>query len=197
MVSGCSLSPAIPVIGAYYPSWFFCAIASLILTLITRRVIQRANIKLAFVGIIYTALLLSTPCCSGWHFLIYLRRAHGKYAEKAPRSKFPALLVVALALVALVFVIWRVDSAPSTNDAYVSADTIDVVPEVSGRIVELAVTDNQAVKQGDLLFRIDPRPYEANLAKSEASSRHWISKLCSPSVALTRNSLVPTRLTPR
>lgn len=36
--------------------------------------------------------------------------------KKAPRSKFPALLVVALALVALVFVIWRVDSAPSTND---------------------------------------------------------------------------------
>ncbi|EON3661807.1 multidrug transporter subunit MdtN, partial [Escherichia coli] len=50
--------------------------------------------------------------------------------KKAPRSKFPALLVVALALVALVFVIWRVDSAPSTNDAYASADTIDVVPEV-------------------------------------------------------------------
>jgi len=89
--------------------------------------------------------------------------------KKAPRSKFPALLVVALALVAAVFVIWRVDSAPSTNDAYASADIIDVVPEVSGRIVELAVTDNQAVKQGDLLFRIDPRPYEANLAKAEAS----------------------------
>lgn len=34
----------------------FCAIASLILTLITRRIIQRANINLAFVGIIYTAL---------------------------------------------------------------------------------------------------------------------------------------------
>ncbi len=117
--------------------------------------------------------------------------------KKAPRSKFPALLVVALALVALVFVIWRVDSAPSTNDAYASADTIDVVPEVSGRIVELAVTDNQAVKQGDLLFRIDPRPYEANLAKAEASLRRWISKLCSPSVALTHNSLVPTRLMPR
>lgn len=117
--------------------------------------------------------------------------------KKAPRSKFPALLVVALALVALVFVIWRVDSAPSTNDAYASADTIDVVPEVSGRIVELAVTDNQAVKQGDLLFRIDPRLFEANLAKAEALSRRWISKLCSPSVALMRNSLVPTRLMPR
>ncbi len=68
MVSGCSLSPAIPVIGAYYPGWFFCAIASLILTLITRRIIQRTNINLAFVGIIYTPFLLSTPCCSGWHF---------------------------------------------------------------------------------------------------------------------------------
>ena len=89
--------------------------------------------------------------------------------KKAPRSKFPALLVVALALVALVFVIWRVDSAPSTNDAYASGDSMDAVAEVSGRIVELAVTDNQAVKQGDLLFRIDPRPYEANLAKAEAS----------------------------
>ncbi|HGV2870647.1 TPA: YtcA family lipoprotein, partial [Escherichia coli] len=33
-----------------------CAIASLILTLITRRIIQRTNINLAFVGIIYTAL---------------------------------------------------------------------------------------------------------------------------------------------
>ncbi|HCP4876126.1 TPA: multidrug efflux transporter periplasmic adaptor subunit MdtN [Escherichia coli] len=82
--------------------------------------------------------------------------------KKAPRSKFPALLVVALALVALVFVIWRVDSAPSTNDAYASADTIDVVPEVSGRIVELAVTDNQAVKQGDLLFRIDAQQFGAD-----------------------------------
>ncbi len=98
-------------------------------------------------------------------FLIYLRRAHGKYAE-SPRSKFPALLVVALALVALVFVIWRVDSAPSTNDAYASADTIDVVPEVSGRIVELAVSDNRAVKQGDLLFRIDLRPYRSQSGES-------------------------------
>lgn len=89
--------------------------------------------------------------------------------QKVSRSKVPAIVVVLLAVVVLVFVIWRLDSAPSTSDAYASADTIDVVPEVSGRIVELAVTDNQQVKQGDLLFRIDPRPYEANLAKAEAS----------------------------
>lgn len=88
--------------------------------------------------------------------------------KKIPRNKIPALALVLLALVVIVFVIWRVDSAPSTSDAYASADTIDVVPEVSGRIVELAVVDNQQVKKGDLLFRIDPRPYEASLAKAEA-----------------------------
>lgn len=89
--------------------------------------------------------------------------------KKVPRNKVPTLALVILTLVVLIFVIWRVDSSPSTSDAYAAADTIDVVPEVSGRIVELAVTDNQQVKQGDLLFRIDPRPYEASLAKAEAS----------------------------
>lgn len=89
--------------------------------------------------------------------------------KKVPRNKVPTLALVILTLVVLIFVIWRVDSSPSTSDAYAAADTIDVVPEVNGRIVELAVTDNQQVKQGDLLFRIDPRPYEASLAKAEAS----------------------------
>ena len=89
--------------------------------------------------------------------------------KKVSRNKVPALFLVILALVVMVFVIWRLDSSPSTNDAYASADTIDVVPEVSGRIIELAVKDNQLVKQGDLLFRIDPRTYEANLAKAQAT----------------------------
>ncbi|RUK71833.1 hypothetical protein ELP71_10310 [Shigella sonnei] len=59
--------------------------------------------------------------------------------KKAPRSKFPALLVVALALVALVFVIWRVDSAPSTNDAYASAEVdsigYGVLPDDGGLVL--------------------------------------------------------------
>lgn len=36
LLTGCSLPPAIPVIGAYYPDWLFCIIAGVILTLITR-----------------------------------------------------------------------------------------------------------------------------------------------------------------
>jgi multidrug resistance efflux pump len=70
---------------------------------------------------------------------------------------------------AIVAVIWRVDTAPRTDDAYAYADTIGVSPEVSGKIVMLAVHDNQAVKQGDLLFEVDPRPYQYALERAEAS----------------------------
>jgi Multidrug resistance efflux pump len=85
------------------------------------------------------------------------------------RKKWPLLAFVLAAIVALVLVIWQLQTSPETNDAYVYADTIDVVPEVSGKIVEMPVRDNQRVKKGDLLFRIDPRPYQAML--EDAKSR--------------------------
>ncbi|MGF6959668.1 multidrug resistance efflux pump [Paraburkholderia youngii] len=75
-------------------------------------------------------------------------------------------MLIAIGL--LVVVLWRLDHAPSADDAYVYADTISVVPEVSGRIIDLPVRDNQAVKQGDLLLRIDPRPYQAALDQVRA-----------------------------
>jgi multidrug efflux system membrane fusion protein len=90
-------------------------------------------------------------------------------ASRTSRRKWPAIVLVVVTLLLLFFVIRLLDRAPRTDDAYVYADTIDVVPEVSGRIVELAVRDNQAVKQGDLLFRIDPRPYQDALARGNAS----------------------------
>jgi len=89
-----------------------------------------------------------------------------------PRSLAARTLALLLVLAAIglgLFVIWRLDTAPRTDDAYAYADTIGVAPEVSGRIVELAVADNQAVKKGDVLFRVDPRPYQMTLAKAQAS----------------------------
>ena len=90
-------------------------------------------------------------------------------ASRTSKRKWPAIVMVVVTLLLLVYVIRLWDRTPRTDDAYVYADTIDVVPEVSGRIVELAVRDNQAVKQGDLLFRIDPRPYQDALARGKAS----------------------------
>jgi multidrug efflux system membrane fusion protein len=90
-------------------------------------------------------------------------------ASKTSKRKWPAIVLVVVTLLLLVYVIRVWDRAPRTDDAYVYADTIDVVPEVNGRIVELPVHDNQAVKQGDLLFRIDPRPYQDALTRGKAS----------------------------
>ena len=56
LLTGCNFSPAIPVIGAYYPDWLFCLIGGVILTLITRKFILHKYSGLAFIGIIYTAL---------------------------------------------------------------------------------------------------------------------------------------------
>lgn len=84
------------------------------------------------------------------------------------KSKLPALSIVLLALALLVAALWMVDRSPKTDDAYVYADKIAVVPEVAGRIVEMPVRDNQQVRKGDLLFRLDPRPFEATLAQAKA-----------------------------
>jgi membrane fusion protein, multidrug efflux system len=88
---------------------------------------------------------------------------------KTSKKTWPAIVLVLAAIALLIFVIVRLDRAPRTDDAYAFADTIDVVPEVSGRIVELAVRNNQAVKRGDLLFQIDSRPYENALAHAKAT----------------------------
>jgi multidrug efflux system membrane fusion protein len=57
---------------------------------------------------------------------------------------------------------------PRTDDAAVRANVVGIAPQVSGPIVELRVVDNQRVRQGDLLFAIDCRPYEARLARAQA-----------------------------
>jgi len=65
--------------------------------------------------------------------------------------------------------VWHINyQHPRTNDAMVRANIVGIAPEVSGRIVELHVEDNQYVKQGDLLYVIDPRPYQAKLAQAKA-----------------------------
>ncbi|WP_274851576.1 biotin/lipoyl-binding protein, partial [Serratia marcescens] len=89
-------------------------------------------------------------------------------AHTPNRRKLPVLIILALTLIVAAVVVWRVENAPITDDAYAYADTIDVVPEVNGRILEMPIRYNQEVRQGELLFRIDPRPYQEALAASEA-----------------------------
>lgn len=57
----------------------------------------------------------------------------------------------------------------STDNAYVRADITAITSRISGEIVEVAVRNNQAVRRGELLARIDPRDYEARLANARAA----------------------------
>jgi membrane fusion protein (multidrug efflux system) len=56
----------------------------------------------------------------------------------------------------------------STDDAYTQADNTVISPKAAGYVAELRVTDNQIVKAGELLLRIDPRDYQAALAQAQA-----------------------------
>jgi membrane fusion protein, multidrug efflux system len=65
-----------------------------------------------------------------------------------------------LAILGLLAVYWVTTRHPQTDDAEVFANYIGIAPVVQGPILHLNVADNQRVKQGDLLFEIDDRPYK-------------------------------------
>lgn len=57
---------------------------------------------------------------------------------------------------------------PSTEDAYVDADIVRVAPRVTGRIATLTVANHQHVSDGELLFTIDPAPFQFARQQAEA-----------------------------
>ena len=63
-------------------------------------------------------------------------------------------------------VLYHVNSDPRTDDAEILANFIGIAPQVEGPIVRLNVHDNQFVKEGDLLYEIDERPYRYALEKA-------------------------------
>ncbi len=78
------------------------------------------------------------------------------------------VLVVAAAAAAVTWKYWDYVINPWTRNGQVRADVIQVAPRVSGPIVELPIVDNQPVRQGDLLFRIDPRTFKTAAQQAEA-----------------------------
>src|ERR1700761_9298031 len=79
-----------------------------------------------------------------------------------------SICIVAAAVITGALVITRTNEYPRTDDAEVFANFIGIAPQVDGPIVQLAVQDNQYRKQGELLFQIDPRPYEYALEKARS-----------------------------
>lgn len=80
-----------------------------------------------------------------------------------------ALVVVLFAIVFFVLSAFMERRTPSTSQAQVQAYVVGIAPEVTGRIVEVNVTDNSAVEPDQILFRIDPARYQIAVSEAEAA----------------------------
>jgi len=85
------------------------------------------------------------------------------------RLRRPLLLGVPIALAAFGVAGYLAEEPyVSTDDAFVRAAKVTVNARVAGQAVEIAVRDNERVKQGQLLFRIDPEPYQIAVDQTDA-----------------------------
>jgi membrane fusion protein (multidrug efflux system) len=102
-------------------------------------------------------------------------RAGARRAESGParrrRLLRPLLLVGVPLIVGLVGLYWYAVSGRyiTTENAYVKSDIVTISPDIDGRVVSVEVSDNQLVGRGDVLFRIDPEPFQIALDMADAN----------------------------
>jgi membrane fusion protein (multidrug efflux system) len=90
---------------------------------------------------------------------------------KAAAGRVPLWIWIAGPLLVVAFFGWQWYSGShqvGTNNAYVKADRLMISAQVAGRVVEVDVQQNQAVKKGQLLFRLDDEPLTIALAQAQA-----------------------------
>lgn len=82
-------------------------------------------------------------------------------------------------------------NAPSSSDVRVIKYVVQVVPQVRGRVLEVPAEGNRPMKKGDVLFRIDPTPYELDVKALEAqlASAEGSAMICASSATLPRATL--------
>jgi len=92
-----------------------------------------------------------------------------KLAEKKRAMRtFLMLIVPALLIVAGGYYWLSGGKSVSTDDAQIKQDIVSVSAQVNGPIMQVFVKDGAQVKRGDVLFRIDPQPYQVALEQAQA-----------------------------
>jgi multidrug resistance efflux pump len=90
------------------------------------------------------------------------------------RLRAVPILVTLIVLVLAGVCVWTVwmayVAAPWTRDGSVRAYVVTITPEISGRIVQLPVVDNQFVRKGDLLMAVDPTDYAIAVDQTQAAA---------------------------
>ena len=107
------------------------------------------------------ALLLGIYCFIVWLIFIKFKLLPWTTPWKVGVAIFPVVCLVAMLLLLNIF-------APTTTDVRVVKYVVPIVSQVRGRVIEVPVENNRPVKKGDVLFRIDPTPYEAEVRSLEA-----------------------------
>ena len=101
-------------------------------------------------------------------------------------TKAAAVAVMLVAIAAGLFLYWRHEERyPSTKDAYIGANVINVAAQVTGQVAEVPITDNQQIKAGDLLFTIDDTQFKATVDQSKANLDSAIQQAQSYSTQIT------------
>ncbi len=89
--------------------------------------------------------------------------------RKSPlRGKLIALVIVLLAALLSFYAYHRTLRFPASDDASLDADLVHVASPVGGRIARIHVAENQLVAKGDVLFEIDPVPYQLAVDQARA-----------------------------
>lgn len=99
------------------------------------------------------------------------RAAIDAAAVQTSKKKMVGLLLCLSALMAVAggWAWARASGDASTDNAYVRGDVTSLAPKVAGYVTAVEVEDNQSVRAGDVLFRIDERDYRARLAQAAAN----------------------------
>ena len=102
-------------------------------------------------------------------------------------------LVAVVGTILILFVGWEVLTyyVAYTDDAYVRSDLIGVAPEVTGPIIGLYVVDNQAIKKGDKIYKIDPVPFqlEVNQRQAQIEEQTALVKVAQEELATSQAAL--------
>jgi multidrug resistance efflux pump len=86
-----------------------------------------------------------------------------------PWTTAVAVVVVTLPIMALAATMLLLNVyAPSALDVQVVKYVVQIVPRVAGRVIEVPVEPNRLTRRGDLLFRIDPRPFQYEVNRLQA-----------------------------